>query len=288
MPELPEVEVVKKSLRKTIYDLTIKNIEISNKFLRYTINEKLMKKMIKSKILSVSRRSKYIFINLNNEHTIMLHLGMTGKIILIDEKKKEHKTSFYYELIDTNPAHDHLKIRFNKKTSLIYNDVRKFGFIKIFKTKNIETSSHLKNLGPEPLSTEFNFSYFKKNIANRKLFLKDLLMSQKFVSGLGNIYVNEAIFLSKLNPKIRVKNISDKKISTLISIIKRVLKKAIKEGGSSIKNFNNTEGKKGNFQQFFNVYGKQGRSCTRSNCKGIIKRIKISNRSTFYCIICQK
>ena len=92
-------------------------------------------------------------------------------------------------------------------------------------------------------------------------------MSQKFVSGLGNIYVNEAIFLSKLNPKIRVKNISDKKISTLISIIKRVLKKAIKEGGSSIKNFNNTEGKKGNFQQFFNVYGKQGRSCTRSNCK---------------------
>ena len=149
-------------------------------------------------------------------------------------------------------------------------------------------SSHLKDLGPEPLSTEFNFHYFKKNIKNRKLFLKDLLMNQKFISGLGNIYVNEVIFLSELNPKTKANNISDKKISTLVSRIKRVLIKSIKEGGSSIQNFNNTEGKKGNFQQFFNVYGRQGKPCTRPNCKGIIKKIKISNRSTFYCIICQK
>ena len=101
MPELPEVEVVKKSLRKTIYDLTIKNIEINNKFLRYKINEKLMKRMIKSKILSITRRSKYIFINLDNDHTILVHLGMTGKLIIVDANKNEHKTSFYYKLIDT-------------------------------------------------------------------------------------------------------------------------------------------------------------------------------------------
>ena len=113
-------------------------------------------------------------------------------------------------------------------------------------------------------------------------------MNQKFLAGLGNIYVNEAIFLSKLNPKIRVNNIPFKKIGTLVSNIKKVLKKAINEGGSSIKNFNNTKGKKGNFQQFFNVYGRQGFRCSRSNCKGTIRRIRISNRSTFFCDICQK
>ena len=113
-------------------------------------------------------------------------------------------------------------------------------------------------------------------------------MDQKFLSGLGNIYVNEAIFLSRLSPKIRVKNISHNNIVNLISNIKKVLKKAIKEGGSSIKNFNDTKGKKGNFQQFFNVYGRYSKPCTRGNCIGIIKKIKISNRSTFFCSKCQK
>ena len=288
MPELPEVEVVKKSLSKTIYDLTIKNIEIRNKFLRYKIDEKLMKKMIKSKVLSVSRRSKYIFINLNNNHTIMVHLGMTGKIILVDANKNKYKTSFYYKLYDNKPIHDHLIFKFNRGIILIYNDVRKFGFIKIFKTKKINLSSHVKKLGPEPLSSKFDIKYFEKSIKKRKIYLKDLLMNQKFVAGLGNIYVNEAIFLSKINPKTKAYRISIKKIRTLVLNIKKVLKKAINEGGSSIKNFNNTKGKKGNFQQFFNVYGRLGKSCTRSNCKGTIRRIRMSNRSTFFCDICQK
>ena len=288
MPELPEVEVVKKSLKKTIYDLTIKNIEIRNKFLRYKIDEKLMKKMIKSKVLSVSRRSKYIFINLNNEYTIMIHLGMTGKIIIVDANKNKYKTSFYYNLSDNKAKHNHLIFKFNKKIILIYNDVRKFGFIKIFKTKELSFSKHLNALGPEPLSKKFNLSYFKENIKKRKVFLKDLLMNQKFLAGLGNIYVNEVIFLSRINPKARVNSISISKIGVLVSNIKKVLKKAISEGGSSIKNFNNTRGKKGNYQQFFNVYGRDGKFCTRSNCKGTVKRIRISNRSTFFCDICQK
>ena len=288
MPELPEVEVVKKSLSKTIYDLRIKNIEIRNKYLRYKINEKLMKKMVKSKVLSVSRRSKYIFIKLNNNHTIMFHLGMTGKIIIVDENKKKYKTSFYYKLIDNNSSHDHLIFKFDKKIILIYNDVRKFGFIKIFKTKKIQSSSHIINLGPEPLSKKFCFKYFIGKIKGRKIFLKDLLMSQKFIAGLGNIYVNEVIFLSKINPKTKINNISNEKIHALVNNIKKVLKKAIIEGGSSIQNFNNTRGKKGNFQQFFNVYGREGKLCTRSNCIGVIKRIRMSNRSTFFCNICQK
>ena len=287
MPELPEVEVVKKSLKKNIYDLTIKNIVIRNKFLRYKINEKMMKKMIKSKVLSISRRSKYILINLNNNYTILVHLGMTGKFIVIDDEKK-YKTSFYYKITDAKPKHDHLIFRFNKNIILVYNDIRKFGFIKIFQSKKLKFSSHFQKLGPEPLTKKFNTNYFNDKIKKRKIYLKDLLMNQKFLAGLGNIYVNEAIFLSKLNPKIRVNNIPFKKIGALVSNIKKVLKKAINEGGSSIKNFNSTKGKKGNFQQFFNVYGRQGFRCSRSNCKGIIRRIRISNRSTFFCNICQK
>ena len=288
MPELPEVEVVKKSLKRTICNLTIKNIDIPNKFLRYKIDEKLMKKMTKSKVISVLRRSKYILINLNNNYTIMVHLGMTGKIIITGTNKKNYKTSFYYELSNSKIAHNHLIMKFSKNILLTYNDVRKFGFIKIFKTKNLHLNSHLNKLGPEPLSKKFNFNYFKKNVKKRKIYLKDLLMNQKFIAGLGNIYVNEAIFLSKINPKARSNEIPLKKISLLISNIKKVLKKAIMEGGSSIKDFNNTKGKNGNFQQFFNVYGKQGSTCSRSNCIGTIQRIWISKRSTFFCDICQK
>ena len=288
MPELPEVEVVKKSLKKIIHDLVIKKIEIRNKYLRYKIDEKSMKKMIKSKVKSISRRSKYIFINLNNGYTIMFHLGMTGKINIIDANKNKFKTSFYYKLSDNKPNHDHIIIKFNKKITIIYNDVRKFGFIKIYQTDKILESSHLKKLGPEPLSREFNSIYFKKKIKKRKIILKDLLMNQNFLAGLGNIYVNEAIFLSKINPTVKSKNIPNKKINKLVLNIKKVLKKAIYEGGSSIKNFNNTSGKKGNFQHFFKVYGRQGKSCTRSNCIGTIRRIRISNRSTFFCNICQK
>ena len=288
MPELPEVEVVKKSLKKTICNLTIKNIEIRNKYLRYRIDVKLMKKMIKSKILSITRRSKYILINLSNNFTIMFHLGMTGKIIIVDAKKKKHKTSFYYNIVDNKPSHDHLILKFNKNFILIYNDVRKFGFIKILQTKKINSNLHIKNLGPEPLSKKFNLYYFIKNIEKRKTYLKDLLMNQKFISGLGNIYVNEAIFLSKMSPKLRANEISNDQISSLILNIKKILKKAIYEGGSSIKDFNNTKGKKGNFQQFFNVYDREGEICTRPNCMGKIIRIKISNRSTFFCGKCQK
>tara|TARA_X000001036_G_C20522359_1_gene742647 strand:- start:158 stop:1024 length:867 start_codon:yes stop_codon:yes gene_type:complete len=288
MPELPEVEVVKKSLNKSIYHLTLKNIEIRNKFLRFKINTKLMKKMVGSKVISINRRSKYIIIKFDNNYTILIHLGMTGKFIIFDSKNIKRNSSFYHKLADHKLKHDHLIFKFNKKIKLVYNDIRKFGFLKVEKTKKLNLNSHLKKLGPEPLSKSFSFHYFKKKIIQRKLSIKDLLMDQKFVAGLGNIYVNEAIFQSKINPIMQVRNLNDKKISSLIRNIKKILNKAIKEGGSSIKDFNNIEGKEGNFQQFFNVYGRNGMHCTRAKCRGIVNKIKISNRSTFFCSICQK
>ena len=143
MPELPEVEVVKKSLNRSIHHLTIKNIEILNKNLRYKIDIKLIKKIIKSKVLRILRRSKYILILLNNNYTILAHLGMTGKFIIVDNKNIRKLSSFYFKIKDHKPKHDHIVFEFSKRIKLIYNDVRKFGFIKIEKTKHLFLNSHL-------------------------------------------------------------------------------------------------------------------------------------------------
>ncbi len=287
MPELPEVEVVKQSLAKTVVNLTIKNIIFNTNKLRYFIDKKRLKKVINSKILSVKRRSKYLLINLNINTTIITHLGMTGKF-LVSKNNKKKKTSFYYEIKKSDNKHNHVIFELNKKTKLIYNDVRKFGFIELKPTNKIINVSYLKKLGPEPLSENFNFTYFKKTIKNKKRSLKNLLMDQSFVSGLGNIYVNEVLFITKLNPKKNINKINDIKIKNLIYSIKDILKNSIKKGGSSIQNFNNTKGQSGSFQQNFYVYAREGKNCLQNNCNDKIKRIIISNRSTFYCKTCQK
>ena len=287
MPELPEVEVVKKSLESKLKNLTIKKVNISNNKLRYKINRKQFNTIKYKKITSVQRRSKYLLINLDKDYTILAHLGMTGKFFIIDNNKK-HKTSFYYALNKNDKKHDHLTIFFNKKIKLIYNDVRKFGFIKVCLSKDIFNCTHLALLGPEPLSNNFNLNYFEKYILNKKLNIKNLLMDQKFVAGLGNIYCNEVLFLCKISPTRSVKEINQKEIKKIIKFIKKILEHAISLGGSSIKDFSSAEGKNGNFQQKFNVYGKEKTSCSRSQCYGTIKKVYTSNRSSFFCSKCQK
>ena len=286
MPELPEVEVVKKSLEKKLKNLTIKDVNIINNNLRYKIDNKQFNKIKGQKIISIKRRSKYLLLNLNKNSTILAHLGMTGKFLIIDNNKK-YKTSFYYSFKKNDIRHDHIIFILNKKIKLVYNDVRKFGFIKIFNSTNVFKCSHLASLGPEPLSSDFNLSYFNKYIFNKKIKIKDLLMSQKFVAGLGNIYCNEVLFLSKVCPEKRINKIKKEEIKKIIKFTKKTLKKAISQGGSSIKNFSDTEGQGGNFQQKFNVYGREKANCNRKRCSGTIKKVYTSNRSSFFCPECQ-
>ena len=289
MPELPEVEVVKKSLEDKLKNLTIKRVFINNNKLRYRINNRQFYRIKGKKILSIKRRSKYLLINLNQNLTILAHLGMTGKFIIIDNNKKKHKTSFYYSIKKKDESkHDHLSVYLDKGFKLIYNDIRKFGFLKLYKSSNVFMSNHLKYLGPEPLTKEFNFNYVKKYFLDKKQIIKNLLMNQKFISGLGNIYCNEILFLCKLHPNKIVKNINKKKLSNIIKSTKKILKNSIAQGGSSIKDFTNTEGKNGNFQQKFNVYNRTKSRCVRKNCFGIIEKIYISSRSSFFCPKCQK
>ncbi len=287
MPELPEVEVVKKSLKKEINNLTIKKVKINDGNLRYKVKKRDINKIVGSKILTIKRRSKYLLIYFNNDYVMIVHLGMTGKFF-IESKEKIKKTSFYYEIKENNQKHNRLIFKLKRDLNLIYNDVRKFGFIKITSLSKIKDDKHLKILGPEPLDKNYNLRYFKNYLIGRKRTIKDLLMDQKFVSGLGNIYVNEILFFCKISPIKKINKLKIKDIKNILINTKRVLKKAIIFGGSSIKNFSNSVGKKGNFQQHFNVYGKNGLKCSSNNCSGIIKKIVISNRASFFCPDCQK
>ena len=175
-----------------------------------------------------------------------------------------------------------------KRQKFIYNDLRKFGFIKLLSKNKIDKNPHLISLGPEPLSKYYNFNYFKNYIYQRKKTVKDLLMDQKFVSGLGNIYVNEILFSSKVKPTRKIKFLKDNEIKEIIKNTKKILSKSIKLGGASIKDFSSSNGKKGSFQQHFRAYAREGEKCSNIDCKEKIIRIIISNRSSFYCLSCQK
>jgi len=287
MPELPEVEVVKKSLERKLKNLTIKKVFINNNKLRYKIESKEFSKIEGLKIISVKRRSKYLLINLEQNLTILAHLGMTGKFFILDRNKK-YKTSFYYSFKKNDSKHDHITFFLNKGFKLIYNDVRKFGFIKLFQSQNIYKCNHLKLLGPEPLTKDFNTSYVNNYFFNKKTKIKDLLMNQKFVAGLGNIYCNEILFLCKISPNKIVEKINKKKLIQLVKFTKKILKKSISQGGSSIKDFASTEGLNGTFQQKFKVYNREKSKCKTKKCQGKIKKIYTSGRSSFFCPRCQK
>jgi formamidopyrimidine-DNA glycosylase len=197
------------------------------------------------------------------------------------------KTSFYYDL-NIIHKHNHIYFFLNNGLVLIYNDVRRFGFFKLYKNINLNDIPFIKKLGYEPFSRLFNLQYFKNYVINKKKNSKNLLMDQTFVSGLGNIYVNEVLFLSKVNPLKICNNLKTNEIRSLIQNIKKTLRLSILKGGSSIRDFKNSFGKDGIFQQFFHVYGKENMNCSRISCKGKIKKIIISNRSSFYCNKCQK
>ena len=289
MPELPEVEVVKRSLERKILNLIIKKVEIIDGRLRYRINKENTSKLIGKKIRQIKRKSKFLIFEIEKNLFMITHLGMTGKFFFIDKLKKKFKTSFYYSLDQKkDQKHNRVVFFFEDKQELIYNDVRKFGFIKFYNSNELKNNQHFKSLGPEPLGKYWNTKYFKKYINGRNRSVKNILMDQKFVCGLGNIYVNEILFFSRVNPLRKVSSLKDLEIEKIIKNTKKVLRNSIKLGGSSIKNFSTDDGKKGIFQQYFSVYGRNGEKCSNTDCNKRILREITSNRSTFFCKRCQK
>ena len=287
MPELPEVEIVKQSLDKKIVKKKIIRVIIKNRNLRFKIPVKF-EKLLKNKIIKkVTRFSKYIILNFLDGSFCLIHLGMSGTIHLLKKNSfnKFTNTSFYNER-NLPKKHNHVEIQF-KDLKIIYNDPRRFGFFKFVRNKE-DLKNRFNHLGPEPFFKSFNLEYLSRYFLNKKKNIKSFLIDQKFVSGIGNIYASEILFLCKINPTTYAAALTKKDCKKIISYSKKVLNKAVKKGGSSIRDFKNISGQNGNFQKEFNVYQRENQNCVRGKCSGKVKKIFISNRSTFFCNTCQK
>ena len=283
MPELPEVETVKRGLEEFIINESIKEVYLSKFNLRFPWPKDFVSKIVGKKIISIKRRAKYIIIGLNDNYSIIAHLGMSGSYKVL----KKGEVQDYIIL-----KHDHLIIDLDN-FKIVYNDPRRFGYIDLTK-QDPETHKFLSSLGPEPLSNYFNADNLAETLLNKNKPIKNTLLDQNIVSGLGNIYVCEALFRSKINPKkncsklVTSKGKPRKNLILLVKKINEVIKEAIEAGGSSLRDFSNTSGKMGYFQSSFNVYNRENEKCLLVSCDGVVKRIIQSGRSTFFCSKCQK
>jgi len=273
MPELPEVEVVRCFLESHIVGKKILKTSIVNEKLRYRIPSNLNLSLQNLIIAKILRRGKYLILLFkNSKFSLLIHLGMTGYFRLNDQfiEKK----------------HDHLIFFLNTKV-LIFNDIRKFGFIKIYYEREVFDSSHLINMGVEPLSKSFNLEYFN-SFRKRTIDLKGLLMNQSFIAGLGNIYCSEILYDARVSPLRKTNSLNNSEIVNIIKSTKKILKKSISFGGTTIKNFIVSEEKIGYFKNKLKVYSREKKNCLRCFKGIIIKKIKQSGRSTFFCENCQK
>ena len=286
MPELPEVEIVKQSLDKKIKFKKIKRVIVRNRNLRFKIPKNFEVFLKDKNIKKISRFSKYIILHFDDDSFCIIHLGMSGTLHLVKNYKKKKFTnlSFYQSPILSN-KHNHIEIQF-QNFSIIYNDPRRFGFFELIKNKK-ELSKRFCHIGPEPFSKLFNLNYVYHYLKDKKKDIKSFLLDQKFVSGIGNIYASEILFLCKINPKKKALNLNQAECKKIIYYSKLVLKKAIRFGGSSIRDFKNVSGKDGLFQNEFQVYQRENLKCLKYNCRGKIEKKIISKRSTFFCNKCQ-
>ena len=287
MPELPEVEIVRQSLNKKIKQKKVKKVIIRNRNLRLKIPLKFNSYFFNKKIIRVGRFSKYLIIYLPKDNYCLIHLGMSGTIHIVNNKSvnKYTNTSFYNSPF-LPKKHNHVELVF-ENFKIIYNDPRRFGFFQIIKS-NSDLIKRLNHLGPEPFDKNFNLNYVYNFFKGKNKDIKNFLLDQKFVSGIGNIYASEILFLSKVNPFKKAKLLSKKECQKIIINSRKILLKAISMGGSSIRDFKDTLGLKGGFQNEFKVYQQEGIECKNIGCSDLIRKKIISNRSTFFCDSCQK
>tara|TARA_B100001250_G_C19804162_1_gene792464 strand:- start:126 stop:938 length:813 start_codon:yes stop_codon:yes gene_type:complete len=270
MPELPEVATTIKGLNPLI-GLKVYKVNIHTKKIRYIVPKGITKIQEKSRITNISRISKYILINFSSNFSLIFHLGMSGRLKLLNNYKLKDK-------------HDHLVISFQNSKFLIFNDPRRFGFVDFDETNIIYTRKYLSILGIDALSNHLNNKYLSSKINKSEVAIKQILLNQQIIAGIGNIYASEILFESRISPFKKGKDLQIQEISKLIISIRKILKKAIRYGGSSIRDYVSADGTVGNFQSNFKVYGKEGKKT--SNC--IIKKDIIYGRSTYYCPKLQK
>ena len=274
MPELPEVETVCRALSKVLTNSRIKKIEFYRKDLRWQVKDNLEVSLKNNIFIDPYRRGKYILIPTNTDKIFLIHLGMSGQIRI---KKK-----------DIVQKHDHMRLiveNNNKHFVITYNDSRRFGYIDLFKKKELREHFLLSKIGVEPLGRELTTEYLKNNFKKRVINIKNALIDQKIIAGIGNIYASEILYKAKINPLRKVNSLSQNDLNSIITFTKIILKKSIDVGGTTIRDHMQPDGSLGYFKQKLQVYGKVNEKC--KTCNSFIVKEVISNRSTFICKHCQ-
>ena len=289
MPELPEVETVRRGLAPAMEGARVDKVEVRHRGLRWPIAKDFEKRVQGQRVDGLGRRAKYLTADLSSGDVLVMHLGMSGSFRI----GKDAKPGVYYHEKSKSTAHDHVVFHMSNGQTITYNDPRRFGSMKLVPRSNIDQEPLLRGLGPEPLGNAFDAALLAQACAGKKTSLKAALLDQRVVAGLGNIYVCEALFRARLSPKRRASTVADRagrpneRAEALVAAIKAVLNDAIKAGGSSLRDHRRTDGSLGDFQHTFLVYDREGKPCP-AGCKGTVKRIVQAGRSTFYCPSCQK
>ena len=283
MPELPEVETVRAGLAPAMEGAVIVAVAVNRPDLRWPFPERMAERLTGQKVLQLRRRSKYILADLASGETLLIHLGMSGRMTVSGDPLGR--------FVHDHPAaqkHDHVVLDMSNGARITFNDPRRFGAMDLMPTMGAEAHPLLAGLGPEPLGNHFDGAYLAARLKPRRSPVKTALLDQKVVAGLGNIYVCETLYRARISPARRCDRIATAKLADLVPIIREVLTEAIAAGGSSLRDFRQADGELGYFQHSFDVYGREGLPCRTPGCTATIRRLVQSGRSSFYCPQCQR
>ncbi len=283
MPELPEVETVRRGLEPVMTGQVIAKADVRRPDLRWPLPTRMAERLTGARVLGLRRRSKYILADLDTGETLLIHLGMSGRMLVSGAMLGQ----FHHD----HPAparHDHVVLDMEGGARITFNDARRFGAMDLMPTATAETHLLLASLGPEPLGNGFSESYLIARLKGRDTPVKSALLDQKIIAGLGNIYVCEVLHRAGISPARRAGRISAARVATLVPIIRQVLAEAIEAGGSSLRDYRQADGELGYFQHRFRVYDREGEACPTPGCPGTIARLVQSGRSSFHCPQCQR
>ena len=282
MPELPEVETGRRGLIPAMEDAVIAQADVNRPDLRWPFPERMAQRLTGARVNGLRRRSKYILADLDTGETLLIHLGMSGRMLISGDPLGQ--------FLHDHPApekHDHVVLHMDNGARITFNDPRRFGAMDLMQTATADRHKLLRVLGPEPLGNAFNEDHLITAFRGRNTPVKSALLDQRIVAGLGNIYVCEALYRAGISPTRKAGRIATRRVAALVPIIRDVLAEAIEAGGSSLRDFRQADGELGYFQHQFDVYGREGEPCRRDGCRSFIARVVQSGRSSFYCRSCQ-
>ncbi|MCE9648222.1 MAG: bifunctional DNA-formamidopyrimidine glycosylase/DNA-(apurinic or apyrimidinic site) lyase [Parvibaculum sp.] len=290
MPELPEVETVRRGLAPVLEGRRIARAIQLRANLRYMLPDRFAERLTGRRVERLERRAKYILAHLEGGEVLLIHLGMSGRFIIhAGDADPKRPGRFHYEAADAGTqTHDHIVFDMEDGTRIVYSDHRRFGFMDLIAENMLEANPHLAALGPEPLGNEFSAEVLGERLKGRRAPIKAALLDQRTVAGLGNIYVCEALFRSGISPAREAGRIGAARVEKLARAIRDVLTEAIEAGGSTLRDYARTDGELGYFQHSFATYDREGEACSKPRCGGTVKRTVQSGRSTFYCPSCQR